>query len=63
MQTAVEVDHVILLSGDGDFDMLLDRVSKDYNVTTEVYGVSSLTAQSLIDAADIYHPIDQGLLL
>ena len=63
MQTALDVDNVILLSGDGDFDLLLQKVKTDYNVTTEVYGVPELTANSLIKAADKYHKIDKDLLL
>ena len=34
MQIAPNVDNVILLSGDGDFDLLLQKINKDYNVTT-----------------------------
>jgi uncharacterized LabA/DUF88 family protein len=63
MQVANDVDSVILLSGDGDFDLLLKKISIDYGVTTEVYGVSALTANSLIEAASIYHPIEQDLLV
>jgi len=63
MQIAKDVDRVILLSGDGDFDLLLDKVKAEYSVITEVYGVPSLTASSLIHAASIYHPIEQDLLL
>ena len=63
METAKNVDTIILLSGDGDFDLLLDKVNKDYDVTTEVYGVAELTANSLIKAASIYHPIEKDLLL
>lgn len=63
MQTAKDVNTVILLSGDGDFDLLLRKIKEDYQVTTEVYGVSNLTANSLIDAASHYHPIEKDLLL
>lgn len=63
METAKDVDTVILLSGDGDFDMLLDKVNSLYGVTTEVYGVSALTANSLIKAASVYHRIEEDLLL
>ena len=63
METAATVDKVILLSGDGDFDLLLDKVTKKYGVLAEVYGVQSLTANSLIDAASFYHPIEENLLL
>ena len=63
MQIAKDVDTVILLSGDGDFDLLLKKINQDYDVSTEVYGVPSLTANSLIDAASIYHRIEKDLLL
>jgi len=63
MQQAQNVDSVILLSGDGDFDMLLDKVKNDYDVTTEVFGVPALTAKSLIKATDVYHEITNDLLL
>ena len=63
METAKDVDTVVLLSGDGDFDLLLKKVKKDYAVSAEVYGVSALTANSLIDSASIYHPIEDDLLL
>lgn len=63
METAPEVDTVILLSGDGDFDMLLSKVNKDYGVSTEVYGVPALTANSLIEACSIFHRIEQDLLM
>jgi len=62
MEIAPNVDHVILLSGDGDFDLLLQKIRKDYSVCAEVYGVPPLTATSLIDAASIFHRIDSGLL-
>lgn len=63
MEIASDVDTLILLSGDGDFDLLLDRLKKKYGVSTEVYGVPALTANSLVDAAGIYHPIEEDLLL
>lgn len=63
MDTAKDVDTVVLLSGDGDFDLLMDKIKKDYAVSAEVYGVPALTANSLIDSASVYHRIDEGLLL
>lgn len=63
LEQAETVDTIVLLSGDGDFDLLLKKVNTKYNVTSEVYGVSALTANSLIDAASKYHPINQDLLL
>ncbi len=63
METAKDVDTVILLSGDGDFGLLLEKIKQDYNVNTEVYGVSALTANNLIEAANAFHPIEENLLL
>lgn len=60
---AKEVDTIILLSGDGDFDLLLDKITRDYAVSAEVYGVPALTAKSLIDSASAYHRIEADLLL
>jgi len=63
VEAAADVDSVVLLSGDGDFDLLLETIKKKHNVVTEVYGVPALTAKSLIDAASIFHPITENLLL
>ena len=63
METAKNIDTVVLLSGDGDFDLLLRKIKANNAVSTEVYGVSELTANSLIDAANHFHPIRKDLLL
>lgn len=63
MEAASQVDTIVLLSGDGDFDLLLERVRGNHGVLTEVYGVEALTAQSLINACDHFHPIAGELLL
>ncbi|MDD1626862.1 MAG: NYN domain-containing protein [Methylococcaceae bacterium] len=63
MEYAAKSDVVILLSGDGDFDLLLNKVRSSYPVTTEVYGVPALTAPSLINAANRFIAIDDKLLL
>ena len=63
METARDVDTVVLLSGDGDFDLLLDKIKKKYAVSAEVYGVPTLTANSLIQSASAYHRIEEDLLL
>ena len=57
------IDTIVLLSGDGDFDMLLNHIKAEYGVKTVVYGVPKLTANSLINAADQYHKIEHSLLL
>lgn len=63
MEAAAEVDCIVLLSGDGDFDILLQRVAAKYGVETVVYGVEALTAKSLINAAASFRPILPSLLL
>ncbi|MFT5164284.1 MAG: uncharacterized LabA/DUF88 family protein [Alteromonadaceae bacterium] len=63
METAKEVDTIVLLSGDGDFAILLNKIRQDYDVNAEVYGVPTLTAKALIDSASTYHAIDEGMLL
>ena len=63
METAKDVDTVILLSGDGDFGLLLEKIKQNYNVNTEVYGVPALTANNLIETANTFHPIEEDLLL
>ncbi len=63
LEAASAVDTVVLLSGDGDFDLLLQKITRDQGVSAEVYGVPSLTARSLIDSASIYHRIEEDLLL
>ena len=63
IEYAVKSDVIILLSGDGDFDLLLYKIRNTYAVTSEVYGVPTLTAPSLINAANRYIAIDDKLLL
>ena len=63
MEAARDVDTVMLLSGDGDFDRLLDKIIKAYGVRAEAHGVPKLTAWSLIAAASIYRPIEEDLLM
>lgn len=63
MEQANDVDTIVLLSGDGDFDLLLQKVNTNYAATTEVYGVPEWTANSLINAASVFNPIGKDLLL
>ena len=57
-----EVDTVILLSGDGDFDLLIEKIKHEYGVRTEVYGVPELTANTVKNTADHFRRIDADLL-
>ena len=63
IEYAAKSDVIILLSGDGDFDLLLNKVRSAYAVSTEVYGVPALTAPSLINAANRFVGIDSKLLI
>jgi len=63
LEHAPNVDVVCLLSGDGDFDLLLQKVAAKHGIETWVYGVEQLTAQSLIYSASRFQPIKEGLLL
>ncbi|BBN83951.1 nuclease [Pseudoalteromonas sp. A25] len=63
LEAAKEVDEVVLLSGDGDFAILLAHLRNSYNVSSRVYGAEKLTAQLLKDSCDVFKPIDDQLLL
>jgi len=63
LEASADLDEVVLLSGDGDFDRLLTHVKNKYGVCTHVYGVPKLTANSLIQATDFFHEIDNNLLM
>lgn len=63
MEYAPKSDIVVLASGDGDFDLLVRKINNSFNVTSEVYGVPNLTANSLINAASKFFPIRENLLL
>ena len=62
-EAAPNCDTVILVSGDGDFTILLERIKKRFNSRTEVYGVPKLTAGPLISAAHQFNPIERYFLL
>lgn len=55
-------DVVVLVSGDGDFDLLVNKLVEKGKIV-EVYGVPKLTASALINAASKFIPIDDNLLL
>ena len=62
MLVADQVDQVILLSGDGDFDLLLQTLKERYQVLSHLVSVPELTAQSLIDSADRWLKIEANWL-
>lgn len=63
VEIAKEVDVVVLVTGDGDFDLLVNYIKKKYKVEVEIYGVKRLTAFSLIHSATKFIPIESDLLL
>ncbi len=63
MESAPQVDVVVLLSGDGDFEILMHKIKMDYGVTTCVYGVPELTARALVEVVDQFCPIEADSLL
>ena len=63
MEYAPQSDVVVLTSGDGDFDLLLNKIRMDYDVLTAVYGVRQLTAQSLTNSATTFIAIADDFLL
>lgn len=63
MEYAELSNTIVLVSGDGDFDLLADRIRTQKNASVEVYGVDMLTADSLKKAASKYFPIGTDLLL
>lgn len=63
MEFAELSDTVVLVSGDGDFDLLVERIRRKKDAAVEVYGVKMLTADSLIQAASKFIPIGSSLLL
>ncbi|WP_237359883.1 NYN domain-containing protein [Vibrio marisflavi] len=63
IELAEEADIIVLVSGDGDFEILVERIQNKFGNKVEVYGVPSLTAQNLIDAADQFTPITEDFLI
>ena len=63
IEFAKEIDVAVLASGDGDFDLVVRKLRDAHEVEVEVYGVRELTADSLIQAATRFVPIEGRLLL
>mgnify|MGYP000167902103 CR=1 FL=1 len=56
-------ETIVLVSGDGDFDLLARKIRTKQNCSVEIYGVEVLTAASLIASANQFIPIESDLLL
>jgi uncharacterized LabA/DUF88 family protein len=63
MDFSAQADIVVLASGDGDFDLLVQRIIAKYKVDVEVFGVAQLTADSLVRVASRFVPIEDNLLM
>lgn len=62
METAQELDLVVLLSGDGDFELLMKKIKQKHPLQTQVIGVDALTANRLKLSVDKFQSIQSGLL-
>ena len=63
IELAKEIDVAVLVSGDGDFELVIRKLRDTYGVEVEVYGARKLTAEKLIEAATRFVPIEGRLLL
>ena len=63
IELAERVDRLVLVSGDGDFALLVQRVGERFAVPVEVYGVARLSAEALVRAASPFIAIEAPLLL
>lgn len=63
IELASKVDVAVLVSGDGDFDLVVRKLRDAHGVEVEVYGERKLTAATLIEAATRFVPIEGRLLL
>lgn len=63
LNAASTSDRIVLASGDGDFDILVNEVKTQHQTPVTVYGAEKLTADSLIRAASSFRSIDETLLL
>ena len=63
LESLPSLDRVFLLSGDGDFDLLVKAVQTKHGIPVEVYGTPELTADSLKKVVTRFHPITESLLI
>ena len=62
LDAASSLDVVVLVSGDGDFTSLVNRV-KRMGPRVEVIGFPRTTAKSLVESADDYQPLDRKFMI
>ncbi|ANM32091.1 hypothetical protein ABI59_04955 [Acidobacteria bacterium Mor1] len=62
LDAATSLDVVVLVSGDGDFTSLVNRV-KRMGPRVEVMGFPRTTAKSLVESADDYQPLDRKFMI
>lgn len=63
LEYAPQSDVMVLATGDGDFELLVNKVRDTYQSKVEIYGVPKFTANALIGAASEFIAIDEKLLL
>ncbi len=63
LEYAEKSDLIVLVSGDGDFDLLVHKVKNYFKIPVEVYGVPELTSGALINSASKFYPIKEVLLI
>ncbi|QSX31992.1 NYN domain-containing protein [Shewanella avicenniae] len=63
LEQTKDADVVVLVSGDGDFEPLVQTLRKNHHKSVELYGVPSLTAAAVAHAANSFIAIDEQLLL
>jgi len=63
LDSAQEAEKIILLSGDGDFDLLVRKVIDQYGCVVDIYGIKELTANSLIESASKFYSISNKYLV
>ncbi|RUR36564.1 NYN domain-containing protein [Vreelandella populi] len=63
IEYAEQADVIVLVSGDGDFDILVSKMRAVHGCKVEVYGVPQFTAASLMNEASEFVAIDHTLLL
>lgn len=63
MEHAKLCDRVYLLSGDGDFELLVAKLQDDFKVPVTVIATQNVTATKLVQTADEFIAIDHQLLL